>query len=138
MSIVSELVAILGADNINTVVALVLVGLTGKTSWDFYKSKEVVKQHDMKLQYDSIKKSIEDMKALIDDVKLSLVESKENIDESKERLQKAEDEISNKVKNLEEKMKVADERSIALLDEAVVSPRISRAEARRLKEGKSS
>ncbi len=138
MSIISELIAILGADNINTIVALILTGLTGKTSWDFYKSKEVVKQHEMKLQYDSFKKSIEDMKSSIDDVKLSLIESKENIVASNEKLQKAEDKISNRVKILEEKMKVADERLTALLDGVVISPKISRAEARRLKEGKSS
>jgi len=138
MSIISELVSVLGADNVNTIVALVLAGLTGKTSWDFYKSKEVVKQHELKKQEVSLVSNLEEIKKSLVELQRSIDSTKSEVESSRDKSDKLEDRLVNKIKNLEEKAKLTDERLVALLDGVVVTPKISRAEARRLKEGKDS
>ena len=138
MSIISEFVSVLGADNVNTIVALVLTGLTGKTSWDFYKSKEVVKQHELKKQEASLVSNIEEIKKSLVELQQAIDLTKSEVKSSRDKLDKSEDRLVNKIKNLEEKAKITDERLVALLDGVIVTPKISRAEARRLKEGKDS
>ena len=102
MSIISELVSVLGADNVNAIVALVLAGLTGKTSWDFYKSKEVVKKRELKTHSDALSLDIEEIKKSIEEIHSSISEIRRENLSSKEFLDKSEDRLSNKIKNLEE------------------------------------
>ena len=138
MSIISEFVSVLGADNVNTIVALILAGLTGKTSWDFYKSKEVVKHYELKKQEESLVSNIEEIKKSLIELQQSIDSTKLEVESSRGKVDKMEDRLLNKIKNLEEKAKLTDERLVGLLDGVVVAPKISRAEARRLKEGKDS
>ena len=138
MSIISEFVLALGTDNVNTIVALVLAGLTGKTSWDFYKSKDVVKHYELKKQEESLASNIEEVKTSLIELQRSIDSTKLDVESLRNKSDSSEDRLTNKIKNLETKAKLADERLVALLDGVVVTPKISRAEARRLKEGKDS
>lgn len=138
MSIISEFISTLGVDNVNTIVALVLVGLIGKASWDFYKSKEIVKHHELKKQEEFLVLNIEEIKKSLVELRASIESTKFEVESSSDKANKSEERLFNKIKNLEEKAKSTDEKLAGLLDGIVVAPKISRAEARRLKEGKNS
>jgi hypothetical protein len=138
MSIISGLFSTFGVDNVNAFVAIVLVFLVVKTFWDVYKSKEIVKHSELKIHVSSYLLVVEELRTSIIDLKKSIDESKQDLGASKEKMDKLDGKLSNRLKNLEDKAKLADEKLVALLDGIVVTPKISRAEARRLKESKES
>ena len=133
MSIISEFISIFGADNINTIAALIITSLAGKTSWDVYKSKDIVKHYELKSRADALKNNIEETKESIAIVNRSITAAKEELAASNAIISKLENKLEDKINDLDVKIAVTNQKVSTLLDGVVTGPKISRVEARRLK-----
>jgi hypothetical protein len=117
MSIISEIIALVGQDNFQAIVGVLVATLLGKSSWDMYTSKATAKKVDVDTFKKEVQEQIEELKGL----KLEL--------------------ISKKMEDIEEKFKIHEERTNDLttkvstvLDKVIDRPRATREEAKKLKE----
>ena len=121
MSIISELIALVGQDNFQGIIGVLVATLLGKSSWDMYTSKAVAKKADIDQSVTALKKEVQDQLEELKALKLEL--------------------ISKKMEEIEEKFKVHEDRTndltskvSSVLDKVIERPRTSREEAKKIKE----
>lgn len=132
MSFVSDIINVVGLDNLQGLVGVVLTVLVGKNSWDVYKSKDVVKKSDIHESNKAIKATVELIDSALSELKDKHVkESHEKINELESTLKLA----LSKIESLEQANEKLEE-SLSELSNIVIekAPRISRAEIRRMKD----
>lgn len=132
MSIVSEIVSIVGFDNLQTLVGLALMGLVGKSSWDLYNAKSVAKKSDVNETNKMIRSTIEKVLSSIDDIKdKQLKEVVEKVEALESELVNVHEKISGLQESHDELKVEFDELKKSIESRA---HRVSRAEIRRMKE----
>lgn len=121
MSVVSELVTLIGQDNFQGIIGILVATLLGKSSWDMYASKAVAKKTDVDRSVALLKKEVQEQLEELKALKLEL--------------------ISKKMEDIEEKFKVHETMTNDLtvkvstvLDKVIDRPRATREEAKKLKE----
>lgn len=139
---VSEIISAIGQDNFQAIIALLVTTLLGKSSWDMYTSKTLVKKMDVDESVSALKKEIqaqidearEQMKLAKDEL---VGELKSDVADAKKQatvVSKKFDEIESKFKSFEVRTEDLNSKVTGVLDKVIDRPRVSRDEARRLKD----
>jgi len=139
---ISEIINAVGQDNFQAIIALLVTTLLGKSSWDMYTSKALVKKMDVDESVASLKKEIqaqidearEQMKLakdeLVGELKTDVAGAKKQVDVIAKKF----DAMESKFKSFEDKTDDLSSKVTGVLDKVIDRPRVSRDEARRLKD----
>jgi hypothetical protein len=133
MALFNDLISMIGYENAQGLLVLLLGAIGSKVSWDSYNSKNISKKHEVD---EAIKKMKEELQESLEK------KLKDREEELFEKLEKKASTISKKIDDAEEKIQVTGEKANEIinkfqgfLDGTYDKPKISRAEIRRLKEG---
>jgi DNA anti-recombination protein RmuC len=138
MSIFVDFVNLFGPENLQGIIAVVVAGLMGKTSWDSYKSKETPTKAEINSHIEKLKKEIdeqlEDARSQLKEIKeSSLKQVKEEVKEIGEKTIKRMEKFESKFNEMNEKSELISTKLSTFIDESG-KPKISRADIRRMKD----
>lgn len=136
----TDLINAIGAENFQGLLAVVIAGLLGKNSWDTYKSKELTSRTELDAHLEKLKKEmvqqLEEARAQLKEIRESALEQvKEEVKDISTKTIHRLERFEVRFSEMYEKSENITQKFSKFLEE-IEKPKISRAELRRMKDGK--
>lgn len=136
----TDLINAIGAENFQGLLAVVIAGLLGKNSWDTYKSKDLTSRAELDTHLEKLKKEMEQQ---LEEARSQLKEIRESaLEQVKEEVKDISTKTVHRLEKFEARFNEMYEKSENITQkfskflEEIEKPKISRAELRRMKDGK--